>query len=560
MLRIAIAQINTTVGDLAGNREKICRYIDQARSQQVDVIVFPELAITGYPPEDLLHKPHFIQDNLKSLREVIKMVYGITAVIGFVDRDQDQRIYNAAAVITQKKTVGIYHKQALPNYGVFDEKRYFKEAVSPDRLFSWVDQGIGVSICEDIWIDNGIVFKQARLGAVLLINISCSPYDFGKLAQRERLLRRRAQETNAFICYANTVGGQDELVFDGGSLILDPKGKILASGKQFEEDLIMADLPIQTIKKKNRSRKCIPLIALPAHEKIPLKKHISARYSQLERVYKALVLGTRDYIGKNGFQKAVIGLSGGIDSAVVAVIAREAIGPQNVIAISMPSRYNSSETRSDAQKLAENLGIRFLEIPIQELFEGYLKILEKEFAGLSPNMAEENLQARIRGNLLMAFSNKFGWLVLTTGNKSEIAVGYCTLYGDMTGGFAVIKDVPKTQVYAIAQLINESQGKIIPESILIRPPSAELRDHQKDEDSLPPYNILDAMLKAYVEEHRSLIQMKKSQPQDELNKAFIRMVDRSEYKRRQAPPGVKITSRAFGRDWRLPITNKYSEF
>jgi NAD+ synthase (glutamine-hydrolysing) len=560
MLRIAIAQINATVGDLAGNREKICEYISQARRWDADVVVFPELAMTGYPPEDLLHKPHFIQDNIKSLRQIFKMVQGITAVIGFVDRDRDQRVYNAAAVITHKRLVGVYHKQALPNYGVFDEKRYFQEGLPQKLLFAWERQGIGVSICEDIWMDNGAVLNQARSGAALLINISCSPYDFGKLAQRERLLRRRAKEAGAFVCYANMVGGQDELVFDGGSLIVDPRGQILASGNQFEEDLVVADLAVETIKRKMRCRECVPLMGSFDIGKVSLEKRVVPDYSPLERVYKALVLGTRDYIRKNGFQKVVVGLSGGIDSSVVAAIACEAIDPQNVIGVSMPSRFNSPETRADAQKLAENLRARFLEIPIQGLFEAYLKVLEKEFAGLSPTVAEENLQARIRGNLLMTLSNKFGWLVLTTGNKSEIAVGYCTLYGDMTGGFAVIKDVPKTQVFAIAQFINERQGGMIPQSVLTRPPSAELRDHQKDEDTLPPYNILDAMLKAYVEEHRSLTQMKKFQPHEDLNKAFIQMVDRSEYKRRQSPPGIKISTRAFGRDWRLPITNKYKEF
>ncbi len=573
MMRIALAQINTTVGDLSGNSRKILDYVSLAKEQDADLVVFPELTITGYPPEDLLHKEYFVEDNRNALFSLVKMIENIVVIIGFVDSDRKRRIkknpksgiipqpnlFNAAAVIFNRQIKGIYHKRDLPNYGVFDEKRYFREGQN-NPLFLFQGWGVGVNICEDLWTENGIYQLQAKKGAKILINLSASPYHFGKIEQREKLLIHRAKENHVYVCYVNLVGGQDELVFDGGSLIVNPQGKILALGQQFKEDMILADIEINARRKSN-SKSMIRLSSLqPRQEKKPLDTHLAKRLSQNETIYQALILGTSDYIRKNGFSKVVVGLSGGIDSSLVAVIATQALGKENVIGISMPSQFTSKETKMDARKLAENLGTKFLEIPIQSIFESYLSVLKGEFQGQKFNVAEENLQARIRGNVLMAFSNKFGWLVLTTGNKSEIAVGYCTLYGDMSGGFAVIKDVPKTKVYEIAKMINEQEGRVIPETVFARPPTAELRENQKDEDSLPPYPVLDPLLKAYVEEHKSLATMLKLNSSKELIKSIITMVDQSEYKRRQAPPGVKITPRAFGKDWRLPITNKYKEF
>lgn len=542
MIRIAVAQINPTVGDLAGNQAKIVDYIHRAKIQEVDIVAFPELAICGYPPEDLLYKDHFVRDNIKVLRSLVKETKGITAIVGFVDTDRTKKLYNAAAVITNRKIKGIYRKEELPNYGVFDEKRYFHQG-KDNKIFLIAGQRVGVSVCEDIWSDNGICQDQAKKGAKLLINISCSPYDIGQLKKREQILKKRTKQTKTFICYVNLVGGQDELVFDGGSLVIDPKGKIVASAKQFEEDLMVADIAIGKTRSKKQS----------------LKRHMSKRLSQNERIYQALILGTRDYAWKNGFQKAVLGLSGGIDSALVATIAADALGKENVIGVTMPSRYTSKETKSDAKRLADNLGIQFIESPIEKMFKTYLSEMKSELKGTKFGLAEENLQARIRGNILMTLSNKFGWLVLTTGNKSEVAVGYCTLYGDMTGGFAVIKDVPKTKVYELAKFRNGKGKAVIPASTIKRAPTAELRANQKDQDSLPPYNVLDPMLYEYVEKHRSLKQMAR-QNNRILIKNIITLVDRSEYKRRQAPPGIKITPRAFGRDWRLPITNRYKEF
>lgn len=541
MLRIALAQINPTVGDLSGNRGKILEYIARARAQEADIVAFPELAVCGYPPEDLLYKDHFVRDNILSLRSLIKEVRGIAAVIGFVDADKDKNLYNAAALIENGKLKGVYRKEELPNYGVFDEKRYFHPGKNP-KIFFVAGCPVGINICEDIWVDQGVCRRQARQGARLLINISSSPYDVEKLEQRRRLLKKRARETKAFICYANLVGGQDELVFDGGSMIVDPRGKVIAFGRQFEEDLVVVDVDVG----KRREKK-------------PAEKHLSENLTSLERIYKALVLGTRDYISKNGFKEVLIGLSGGVDSSLVAAIAVDAIGKEHVSGVSMPSRFNSAETKTDAGKLAGNLGIKFLEIPIEELFQAYLAQMENTFGKHAFGSAEENLQARIRGTILMTLSNRWGSLVLTTGNKSEVGVGYCTLYGDMSGGFAVIKDVPKTTVYDLARLVNEKAGKeLIPQSVIDRAPTAELRENQKDQDSLPPYDILDEMLREYVEEHRSLAYMARKNDKDVVKKV-IALVDRNEYKRRQAPPGIKITPRAFGKDRRLPITNKYRE-
>ncbi len=560
MLRIALAQINVTVGDLPGNQQKILEYLQKARVAKADIVVFPELAITGYPPEDLLYKQHFVRDNHKALQEIAAQVSDLVMVVGFVDIDEHKNLYNAAAVIAKGKVRGIYHKHDLPNYGVFDEKRYFTQG-NQHPLFLLNDICFAANICEDIWQDEGIYLSQAQSGAMVLLNLSSSPYDFEKLERRERLLIKRAKECRAYICYANLVGGQDELVFDGGSFVVSPSGRILARAEQFTEDLLVVDLPVDEERKKRRSYK--HMVELPSDGeligRITAHANLMPRMTSDERIFKALVLGTHDYVVKNGFKKVVLGLSGGIDSSLVAVIAREAVGCENVVGITMPSQFSSAETRSDAQVLAQNLGIEFKEIGIKDIYQVYLNSLSESFAGLPLSVAEENLQARVRGNLLMAFSNKFGWLVLTTGNKSEIAVGYCTLYGDMSGGFAVIKDLPKGKVYEISRLANEILGPVIPQSVFDRPPTAELRPNQKDQDTLPEYELLDKILKAYVEDHRSFAAIVKKFGNPQIVKAVIRMVDQSEYKRRQAPPGIKITPRAFGKDWRLPMTNKYRE-
>jgi NAD+ synthase (glutamine-hydrolysing) len=595
-IRIALAQINPTVGDLRGNIEKIRSFIIQAQELKADIITFPELAVCGYPPEDLLLKKHFVRDNLKVLDSLVEKIYSIIVIVGFVDMDpvrnfakagrkigisngvdKKGNLYNAAGIIHNGKLRGVYHKIELPNYGVFDEKRYFQQG-NKSLVFNAGKITFGVNICEDIWKINGVAKLQADKGAQLIINISASPYYVGKGNLRRRVLVDRAKETKSYICYNNLVGGQDELVFDGGSMILGPKGEEIACGKQFEEDLIVADLSIKIPKSKPHPssdamfylrekggkigyKSYVKLGVLKDTEKPDLpKKKKYKKLNRISEIYSALVLGTRDYIRKNGFQNAVIGLSGGIDSSLTAVIACDAIGKENVIGISMPSRYSSQQTQSDAKILASNLGIKFIVVPISSIFAVYLNLLDKEFVGLKRNVAEENLQARIRGNILMAFSNKFGWLVLTTGNKSETSVGYCTLYGDTAGGFAVIKDVPKTLVYELARFRNEREGgRLIPESVFNREPSAELKPDQKDQDTLPPYSVLDSILKAYIEEDKSFEQIVAKKFKSEIVKSVIQMVDSNEYKRRQAPPGVKITPKAFGRDRRFPITNRYRE-
>ncbi len=572
-LRIGMAQINTTVGDFKGNTEKILEAIGQGRSLGVDLLTFPELAICGYPPEDLLLKPKFIEESIRSLDKVVSGCSGLTAVVGFVDAKAD--IFNAAAVIHDKKLVGVYHKIYLPNYGVFDENRYFQSG-RECPVFIIAGIGVGISICEDIWYEAGPATAQAYSGAEVIVNISASPYQFGKRSSRERMLGNRAADNVAIVAYNNLVGGQDELVFDGDSVVLDEKGQLIARGKQFEEDLVVADLDVEAVFRTRlhdpRWRKAALLLEeqkwRPARivvseapnnaPKPPLtQRQIEVRGLPGE-IYDALVLGTRDYILKNGISKVVIGLSGGIDSSIVATIAVDALGPSNVIGVAMPSRYSSPGSISDAELLSRNLGIRLLTIPIEKVFKAYLEVLADPFKGAKPDVTEENLQARIRGNLLMALSNKFGWLVLTTGNKSEMATGYTTLYGDMAGGFAVIKDVTKTIVYQIAQYRNSVAGKdLIPATVFEKPPSAELRPDQKDSDSLPSYDLLDPVLTAYVEEDKSVEQIIAMGIAEEVVKKAARLVDSSEYKRRQAPPGVKITARAFGRDRRLPITNRF---
>lgn len=572
-LRVALAQINPTVGDLEGNRAKILDYLERAREAGAELVAFPELALTGYPPEDLLLKPSFIRDNLASLHGIASRVHGITAVIGFVDADDD--IYNAAAVIRDGEVAGVYRKVYLPNYGVFDEQRYFQRG-REQPIFLLHGVKVGVSICEDIWYPTGPAAIQSEAGAQLLVNINASPYHMGKEEERQRMLATRAADNGVLVCYVNTVGGQDELVFDGGSLVFDQNGRMIARGKQFEEDLVVADLDVEAVFRsrlhdpRNRAEPLFPILAdVPAPlitlsepptgvTRAPLPARDAPVLRGPAEVYWALVTGTRDYVRKNRFEKVIIGLSGGIDSSLVAAVAVDALGPGNVVGVSMPSRYSSQGSRDDARDLAEQLGIRMLTVPIEPAFQAYLSMLEEPFQGTKPDIAEENLQARARGNVLMALSNKFGYLVLTTGNKSEMSVGYATLYGDMAGGFAVIKDVPKTLVYQVSEYRN-TLSRVIPESVMLKEPSAELRPDQRDVDSLPPYSVLDPILQAYVEEDRSVEEMVALGYPEETVLRVARMVDRAEYKRRQAPPGVKVTTRAFGRDRRLPITNRYVE-
>ena len=572
-LRVGMAQVNTTVGDFAGNTKKILKTIDEARALGIDLLTFPELAICGYPPEDLLFKPRFISENLKALDKVVSNSTGITVVTGFVDGKKD--IYNAAAIIHDGSLTDIYRKIYLPNYGVFDENRYFKTGKNMP-VYRIADIGIGVNICEDIWYEVGPASVQAYSGAEVIINISASPYHAGKGDDRQKMLSTRAKDNMAIIIYNNLIGGQDELVFDGNSMILDEKGKLIARGKQFEEDLIAADLDVGAVSRarqhdprwheapppQDMGQYPVTRITIsdeaPGPDKPPLPQKQLSPLNEPAEIYVALVLGTRDYVQKNGFQKVVIGLSGGIDSSLVAAIAADALGPANVIGVAMPSPYSSAGSIADARALAENLGIKLLTIPIEKIFQSYTDTLADSFQDTRPDITEENIQARIRGNLLMALSNKFGWLVLTTGNKSEMATGYSTLYGDMAGGFAVIKDVPKTTVYQLTKCRNSLAARpLIPVSVIDKPPSAELRPDQKDSDSLPPYDTLDPILTAYVEEDRNVEQIIKNGFDRETVVKAARLVDRSEYKRRQAPPGIKITPRAFGRDRRLPITSRF---
>ncbi|MCM8758294.1 MAG: NAD+ synthase [Candidatus Omnitrophica bacterium] len=552
-LRIACCQMNSTVGDLKGNAEKILRFTQQAYNAGVEIISFPELAITGYPPEDLLLKKTFIDDNLKTIKSVAKEIGDIVAIVGFVAR-RGVKIFNSAAIIHRGKIKAVYHKNILPNYGVFDEMRYFTPGDDSPVFTINIEKfcyTFGVSICEDIWQSKGPIPKQAKKGASFIININASPYHIRKVTLREKIVLKSARENNVYIVYTNLVGGQDELVFDGQGFVISPQGKVITRAPAFEENLLIVDINLPA--KKNKDRADFDLCTREKkHIPILLSKHPSLE----EEVYGSLILGLRDYVNKNGFEKVVMGLSGGIDSALVTTIAADALGKNRVICVFMPSRFTSSRSEEDVKKLAENLGVELITIPIEEIFSAYLKTLQPCFKNTSWDITEENIQARIRGNLLMALSNKFGYLVLTTGNKSEMSTGYSTLYGDMAGGFAVIKDVPKTLVYKLARYRNQ-QSYVIPESILKREPSAELKPNQKDTDSLPPYEILDKILKMYVELDKSIDQIVKVGFDRKTVEKVVRMVDLSEYKRRQSPPGIKITPRSFGKDRRMPITNKY---
>ena len=583
--RMAMVQMNPTVGDLDGNVRRIIGWLREAKKATPDLVAFPELAITGYPPEDLLLKPQFVADNRRALNEVIRACRDCVAVVGYVGQGPltglrqgaaavlpagRHELYNAAAVIADRKVAMTYAKWYLPNYGVFDESRYFNPGC---RLPLVTVKGtvVGVNICEDIWLPEGPTRGQANAGAEVIVNINASPFHVGKSRSREEMLATRARDNRVILTYTNTAGGQDELIFDGHSVVMDYTGEVIARAKGFEEDLLVVDLNVEAVararaaegRKAGLSRKGaspidrIVLKGGPTPRRARLVPSTEMLADPLDEVYRALTLGVRDYVTKNGFKQVVIGLSGGIDSALTAVIAVDALGADNVLGVFMPSPYTSRESRKDTQELARRLGIELKTLPITPPFKSYLQTLKPAFAGTNVDTTEENLQARIRGNLLMALSNKFGHLVLTTGNKSEMSVGYATLYGDMAGGFAVIKDVPKTMVYELARRRNGVGSEVIPKCILDRAPTAELRPHQKDEDSLPPYPVLDPILKAYVEDDRSVEEMVEMGFDRKTVLRVVGLVDRSEYKRRQAPVGIKITHRGLGKDRRMPITNKY---
>lgn len=567
-LRIALAQINTTVGDVDGNAERIIAAIAEAEEAGADLVAFPELAVTGYPPEDLLLKPEFIAAAQRALRRIAERTRETVAVCGVPDRASD--LFNAAAVLHAGEIAGVHHKRFLPTYSVFDEDRYF-QAGTASAVFEIGGGIVGVSVCEDIWYPDGPPTVQAlQGGAELLVNISSSPYCMGRFDVRRRMLATRAADTAAFVAYVNLVGGQDELVFDGQSTIFAPDGGLLARAPAFEEALLIAEIDLDATFRHRlhdpRRRKRVGGSTEPARIAIsgpreqrpglgppPLASALGAE----EEVYRALVVGTRDYVRKNGFKRVVVGLSGGVDSALVCAIAADALGAENVVAVAMPSRYSSGESLTDAEAIAGALGVELRTIPIEDPHAAYASML-REHVAEGPSTTFENVQARIRGNILMALSNEHGWLVLTTGNKSEMSTGYCTLYGDMAGGFAVIRDVPKTLVYGLARHRNEVAGTaVIPERVLTKAPSAELRPEQRDTDSLPPYHVLDPVLRAYVEDDIPVADIVGMGHQPEVVAQVVSMVDGSEYKRRQAPPGPRVTSRAFGRDRRLPITNRF---
>ncbi len=568
VIRVALCQRNLVVGDIQGNVEKIRGSLGQLREIGVDLALFPELSVTGYPPEDLLLKPHFAERAEAALHDLAGEVRDLVAVVGFPELRDD--LFNTAAVIAGGAIVARYRKRYLPNYGVFDEQRYFARGVEA-LVLDMDGVKIGVTICEDLWYPGGPAQRAVLDGkADILVNIAASPYHRGKGVQRERMLATRCEDYGCCLAFCNSVGGQDELVFDGHSLVIDPRGTVLARGRQFEEDQVVVDLDLRGVSHRRlhdpRWRQRHPgtrdgLVVAPVGRRRRKKPELEPRapvelLGPEAEIYQALLLGTADYFRKNGFGRAVLGLSGGIDSALALAVAVDALGAGAVTAVSMPSRYTAAANREDACEVARRLGVDFLEIPIDGVFDCYLAGLAAPFKGREPNVAEENIQARIRGNLLMALSNKFGWLVLATGNKSEMSVGYATLYGDMAGGFSILKDVPKTWVYRLARWRNRSE-EMIPARILDKAPSAELRENQLDSDALPPYEVLDPIVAAYVEEDRSPEEIEKLGFDRDVVFRVIEMIDRAEYKRRQAPPGIRISARAFGKDRRLPITNRY---
>jgi NAD+ synthase (glutamine-hydrolysing) len=573
-IRVAACQLNLIVGDLDGNATAILDAIDQAEIAECDVAVFPELAITGYPPEDLLLKPGFVADNRAALDRVAAGTGRCAAVVGFVDAGLD--LYNAAAVCADGKVHGVYRKRLLPNYGVFDEQRYFAAGHDPGLLFVIGGVRVGVVVCEDAWSPDGPIADQAAGGAELILNLNASPYHAARLAERERMLATRALDASCSLVYVNLVGGQDELVFDGASLVLDTQGRVVARAPQFVTDIMVVDVDVKPVFRKRlldpRGRAMAPPLpavtvsqASPSSTAArPLRPQPCAEpLPPIHEIYEALVLGTRDYVIKNGFTDVVIGLSGGVDSSLVATIAVDALGPDHVHGVMMPSKYSSDHSRSDAEELARNLGIESRLIGIEDVHQAFLDMLAPSFEGLEPDLTEENIQARIRGATLMGLSNKFGWMVLATGNKSEMAVGFSTLYGDLAGGYAVIKDVLKTVVYELCHDRNRraldagAATPLIPEAVLTKPPSAELRPDQRDDQSLPAYDQLDPVLEAYVEGDTTVTDLEAAGFDPELVRKVVAMVDRSEYKRRQAPPGVRVSPKAFGKDRRLPITNRY---
>jgi NAD+ synthase (glutamine-hydrolysing) len=569
-LRLALAQIDSRVGDLEGNAAKIAERIAEARDAGAELVLFPELAVTGYPPEDLLLKEHFLRAAGEAVTDLARYADGIVAIVGFPERTED--VYNAIAVLAGGAIHAVYRKTRLWNYGVADEDRYF-QAGEGGAVLDLGDARVGLTICEDIWVPGGAASDEALAGAALIVNPSSSPYYAGKGLTRERMLIQRARDNLCAFAFCNLVGGQDELVFDGQSVVIDHEGTVLARAPQFAEALTVATVDLQAaMTARLRDTRLRPPVrhALPEVRRLdplpreevagdgPLGGDVAPLLDPEAEVYAALVLGTRDYVEKNGFDHVVIGLSGGIDSTLTLLVAVDALGADRVTCVTMPSRYSSTGTRDDAKVLAANLGVELLELPIGAVMEVYDDLLADTFADREPDITEENLQARIRGNLLMALSNKFGWLVLTTGNKSENSVGYTTLYGDSAGGFAVIKDVPKTLVYRLVDMRNARDDEPpVPRSIVDRPPSAELREDQRDSDSLPDYDVLDGILAAYIEEDADPEQLERAGFPREAVERVIALVDRAEYKRRQAPPGIKITPRAFGRDRRMPITNAY---
>jgi NAD+ synthase (glutamine-hydrolysing) len=567
-LRLALCQLNPTVGDIAANEAAIAAAIDAARERGAELAIFGELAVTGYPPEDLLYKEHFLRDARAAIDRLAAHTQGLVALVGFPERAAD--VHNAAAVLADGRLAGVYRKIRLPNYGVFDEQRYF-QAGTAGALIGFGEHRVGITICEDIWQPGSPCAELSLAGATLIVNLSASPYHAGKGLERELMVRQRAREHTAAFAFCALVGGQDELVFDGHSFVVDHTGALLARAAQFEQELLICDVdlgaPDAERRRSSGHRALIaggaPTVELlasfpppPTPPDTPATRIAPLLEPAAAEIYAALCCGLRDYVGKNGFAHVVLGLSGGIDSALVATIAVDALTPETVSVVVMPSPFSSGETQADARRLAATLGVDAIELPIGEVMTAYDALLAERFAGLDADLTEENLQARIRGNLMMALSNKFGWLVLTTGNKSEMSVGYSTLYGDSAGGFAVIKDIEKTLVYRLARWRNEN-GAPIPASIIERAPSAELRPGQRDEDSLPPYDTLDAILRGYVEEDRGREELiARGLPAQAVDQV-IALVDRAEYKRRQAPPGIKITERAFGRDRRMPITNRY---
>ncbi len=569
-LRVAACQINNVVGDLDGNVECIMAALERADAAGCDVAVFPELAITGYPPEDLLLKPAFVADNRAALDKLAARTGRCAAVVGFVDAGRD--LYNAAAVCAGGEVKGVYRKRILPNYSVFDEQRYFAPGFGDPQLFVIGGVKVGISVCEDSWAPDGPIADQAAGGAELIVNLNASPFYAGRLAERERMLATRAADASCALVYVNLVGGQDELVFDGASLVLDADGRVLARSPQFKQADLITDIDIRPVFRKRlldpRGRATAPPLpevavsAVARPNETPCKPEVVEPLSPVEEVYEALVVGTGDYARKNGFTDAVIGLSGGVDSSLVAAVAVDALGPDHVHGVCMPSRFSSEGSLSDALLLAKALGIETRTIPIEPAHAAYLKMLADSFAGVEEDLTEENIQARVRGTTLMALSNKFGWLVLATGNKSEMAAGFSTLYGDLAGGFAVIKDVSKLLVYDLCRNRNERAAAAgephpIPPGVMTKPPSAELRADQRDDQSLPPYEELDPILLAYVEGDATAGDLVAGGFEPELVRRVVTLVDRAEYKRRQAPPGVRVTPKAFGKDRRLPITNRY---